>query len=834
MSLDDILYVVFKHKWKVISCAALGIGAALALFLSTPASYESRAKLLVRYVVDTSAIDQVDARSTTGPASENLINSEVEILTSWDLVTDVAKAVGVERLVPASSQSNDGLWPRSERGLTQAAHNIRLRLAVNSLRGTNIISVAYKNSDPVLATQVLKELVTRYFTKHLEVHRSADAFNFVTQQSDEVKARLDRTEDELRRLKEKAGITSLPDNTAALNAELARTREALQLAETEYVEQVALVKGLEKSVASQDENLQKAESPIETNQTAQQYHALVQRLQALREMQLTLFSRPSQTAEQRALVDQEQPSRGLDQAQRDSQSQTLESASARNRPLRFSGNERDKAQALAREWYRRQNDSGFAYQRGKKDFDTLVKEAEQQIAGERNIEVREARESEVQLLKLNQEQIASLETQRMEMERGHPGIAATVPITTNQNSELELSAERTRVMTERARLATERARLAGIEARKEILVGRLEDLRTRSTALTELAPQIQQLERTKELEENNYKYFQASLEKARIDEALDPSKMPNISVVQSPSTALTPTRETKKIALGIAGGGIGLGLALAFFIELILDRSVKRPLELERLLGAPLLLYIPYLNGRKPCRLRWPTAFGKSIVALNGKNSSQIAPWDAEHFIRPFSEAIRDRLVLFFDFNRLTHKPKLVAVTGCSKGAGASTIAAGLAASLSETGDGKVLLVDMNVGRPEAHPFSGGSPACSLSEALVGDPPPAGENLYLAVANVPGSRHTQLIPKRFYDLVPHLKASDFDYIIFDMPPLNQTSITFSTASYMDKVILVAEAGRSNAQVVKRAHQDLSSVNADVSTIFNKLRSYVPKWLAIEG
>ena len=78
-----------------------------------------------------------------------------------------------------------------------------------------------------------------------------------------------------------------------------------------------------------------------------------------------------------------------------------------------------------------------------------------------------------------------------------------------------------------------------------------------------------------------------------------------------------------------------------------------------------------------------------------------------------------------------------MAVTDCSEGAGASTLAGGLAAALSETGDGKVLLVDMNVGRPEIHPFFRGAPACSLTEALVGAPAPAGENLYLAVATSP-------------------------------------------------------------------------------------------------
>ena len=86
--------------------------------------------------------------------------------------------------------------------------------------------------------------------------------------------------------------------------------------------------------------------------------------------------------------------------------------------------------------------------------------------------------------------------------------------------------------------------------------------------LSEIAPQMEQLERTKEIEENNYKYFQTSLEKARVDEALDPSKMPNISIVQSPSTAIEPSRELKKVVLGLAGGGVALGLALC-----LLDRS---------------------------------------------------------------------------------------------------------------------------------------------------------------------------------------------------------------------------------------------------------------------
>ena len=67
-----------------------------------------------------------------------------------------------------------------------------------------------------------------------------------------------------------------------------------------------------------------------------------------------------------------------------------------------------------------------------------------------------------------------------------------------------------------------------------------------------------------------------------------------------------------------------MGLAFAFLIELVLNRSVKRPLEVETLLGIPLLLSIPYLNGRNHLRLRWPRADRSSILALQGIGHSHL------------------------------------------------------------------------------------------------------------------------------------------------------------------------------------------------------------------
>ena len=163
--------------------------------------------------------------------------------------------------------------------------------------------VSYKNQDPELATLVLKELLARYFTKHLEVHRSADAFNFVSQQSDEIRARLNQTEEQLDRLKEEAGITSLKESTAILNADLANTRNAVQAAETEHAEQLAIIQELERSVSSQDKSQpSKHQSPDQNYEAVEQYHALLDRLRQLRETQLGLLSKYVQEPDQRDVL----------------------------------------------------------------------------------------------------------------------------------------------------------------------------------------------------------------------------------------------------------------------------------------------------------------------------------------------------------------------------------------------------------------------------------------------------------------------------------------------------------------------------------------------------
>jgi uncharacterized protein involved in exopolysaccharide biosynthesis/Mrp family chromosome partitioning ATPase len=609
-------------------------------------------------------------------------------------------------------------------------------LEVTVPKGSSIIFVSYKSSEPEIATLVLSELVNRYFNKHLEVHRSAGAFDFVSQQTDQVRARLNQTEDALKDLKEKAGVVSLENSTTALSTEAAKSEEQLHLAEADLAEQQARVRQLGGTVtgasitseSSKPGDAGTADAPAEKADEApaaalQQYQVLASRLPKLRETNLELLAK-----------------------------------------------------------YTPEN----------------------------------------QVVRANEAEIEEVEKQALSLAKKYPDLPARVgPIVSSKSRQLDP--------------AYETAHLAGLQAKKDSLTARLHNIQQRIQQFSQLGPQIANLERQRQVEEANYKYFQATLEKARIDEALDPSKIPNISAVQRPSPPFFDTTRRNKIVLALAGGGLALGLAFALLKELILNRSVRRAVEIERVVGVSPLLSIPYSRKLKNASGSLSNGKVNALVPKKGASAKNLAPWDTSHFIRPYCEAIRDRIGLYFELHQLTHKPKLVGVAGFSEAAGASTLAAGLAAALSQTGDGKVLLVDVNLGPEEVHPFFRGQPAYSLKTALqpASAMHSAADNLYLASVGSGNSGPAQLGLKKFFDLMPNMRASDFDYIIFDMPPLGQITPTLGMAGFMDKFLLIVEAEQNNRDVVRRGYSSLVGIRNNVSVVLNKTRSYTPKWLDLQ-
>ena len=345
--------------------------------------------------------------------------------------------------------------------------------------------------------------------------------------------------------------------------------------------------------------------------------------------------------------------------------------------------------------------------------------------------------------------------------------------------------------------------------------------------------------------------YAASLEQARVQESLGTGKITNIIIIQTPSPAHRDFQGLLKPIALIIIMGLLAGPGLAFLKDRLLDQTLRRVADVERHLRLPVFLSLPDTsrNGRSRLfgifsrngrhRIKPASDLSPSTPTETVRPAPQVemAPWDPHHKLRSHYEALRDRLITFFEVRNMTHRPKLIAVTGCTRGAGVTTLAAGLAAALSETGDGNVLLVDMNLEEGAAHPFHKGKPGCGLSDGLENgkrDTALVQENLYLVSAHETNNQQLpHVLPKRFAHLVPKMKASDYDYIIFDMPPVTQTSVTARLSRFVDMALIVVESERTGQEIAKRANALLAESGATVAAVLNKHRAYVPHRLSQE-
>ncbi len=727
LTLGDIYFVIFRHKWKIILLALAGLVAAVTFYLLHPPLYQSEAELFIRYITDTKPMTgPADNSMQTSDPGGSVINAEMQILTSFDLAQQVANTIGPEKILARAGGGKDAM---------AAAYLVRQGLKVSPTEKSSVINIAFQHPDPAIVQPVLNELIAEYLSKHTEIHQALGTEDdFLAEQTSQRRAEIAQTERELMMAKTNLGIISLDDTKQNIADQISKYQGQLF--------------DLEVELATRRGMAGKGEVAAPTNQLATNAVAAVE----------------------------------------------------------IPADQVEKYQKLIGHLASLQKKNDSFVEQGFSEDSVLVKEMGEQI------------ETNTVLQKKLEEQYPGLK----DLGRHSPATGQT-----GQTAGPSSADQPT-------------ASLAMIESKAAVLRTLVDRLKLQAAALGEAEPKILDLQRKQKFQEQNMEFFIKSLDDARMHEALGNGKISNIKPIQQPTPPAPADSKRQKIAGGLLAGGLFGGLALAFLIELFLDRSVKRPTEIETKLKLPLFLSIPnmHLNGSraksKRRQVSLPPAGGTEAEAANGKTGDlEIAPWSASNAMRSFYEALRDRIVVHFEVRNITRNPKLVAVTSANRGAGVTTIAMGLAASLSETGEGNVLLVDMNVEQGAVQQFYKGKPGCPLDHAFESEK--RGDalmqnNLYVVSDSSGGDKLPRIMPKRFSSLLPKFKASDYDYIIFDMPPVNQTSVTPRLAGHMDMVLLVVEAEKTDRDIVRRANALLGESKANVIAVLNKTRNYVPEKL----
>ena len=735
MNVGDIYYVLFRHKWKIIILSLAGIAAAAVFHSRNQPPYESQAELYIQYVPESQSETLAGSdRRVIVPGSQGagIINSEIQILTSFDVAQQAVETIGAASILAKAGGGSNTL---SAAGLVRG--NLEAYPAGN---GSSVIVVTFKHTDPQIVQPVLQEVINDYLQKHNEIHLQLGQYDAAFQNAQSaLSEQLQVTDNQLRDMKNNANIISIDDTSRNLADKISRIENNILDAQSELAGYDAVMKqAVSASPAKQETtNAQPVVLPVPPDQI-EAYNDICASLAALH----------------------------------------------------------NKEQGYLTQGFTKSN--------------ALVQEVDEQMASARKSKAG-FEEKYPQITSMGVSSPAS----------GAPSAAPNMDAITT------------------------------LQAKIKTWNAELDQLQMRATKLNDLAPAMEKIEEDKAIQRANYVGMATKIADSQLDRQLEVSKTPNINLIQKPSPTFQDWKKTNKTTAMLAFGGIVVGLAWAFLMELVLDRSVKRPIEIESKLKVPLFLSIPDVNRNGHSRLAraserrrlslpnaTETAETKALTGVGDpspeKNGAlQVVSMECNPALQPFYEALRDRLIVYFEVKNLTHKPKLVAVTSAGHGAGVSSIAAGLAASLSETGDGNVLLVDMNIEQGAAQQFYKGKAGCGLDTALKTET--QGDalvqaNLYVVNGNANSNELPGILPKRFSALVPKLKASNYDYIIFDMPAVTQTSLTSRLARFMDMVLLVVESEKTGIEVVQQANTWLAESGATVGAVLNKTRKYVPERL----
>jgi uncharacterized protein involved in exopolysaccharide biosynthesis len=201
----DVAAIGFRHQKVLVLCfvgVLLGVGLS-SLFL--PSKYKAETKLLVkRERVDPVITPESNAPMTVhDTVSEEEINSEVELITSSDVLQKVVTTCGMDKKRALSSLLHP--WQTPQNRMDKAVADLRADLQLEVLKKTNVISIGYESKDPKLAQKVLATLDDAYLQKHLDVHHPSGQFEFFDQQAEKYRQDMMAAETKLKQFADKQG-----------------------------------------------------------------------------------------------------------------------------------------------------------------------------------------------------------------------------------------------------------------------------------------------------------------------------------------------------------------------------------------------------------------------------------------------------------------------------------------------------------------------------------------------------------------------------------------------------------------------------------------------------
>jgi uncharacterized protein involved in exopolysaccharide biosynthesis len=259
-----------KHKWKsVILFMVTVVITVVGSLLITPI-YRASSRLLVKpgredvYVPPTAGSPPIITRLG------QKVNAEVAILKSPSLVMQLVDRFGVQRLYSYPDRTlkgwlfKKGIFKETKKReippIEKAYGSLQESLDVSGTPRSNVINISFAWPDPVIAAQVVNTFVDLYFVQRVKVRTDPQTYNFVKDQTEQWRKKLEKSEKDLEVFKRRHSITSLSDQKTMTLSKLAEFESQQNQIESEIQETAEMIASFKGQLSNQDENVQRLET----------------------------------------------------------------------------------------------------------------------------------------------------------------------------------------------------------------------------------------------------------------------------------------------------------------------------------------------------------------------------------------------------------------------------------------------------------------------------------------------------------------------------------------------------------------------------------------------
>jgi uncharacterized protein involved in exopolysaccharide biosynthesis len=152
-----------------------------------------------------------DSRPLIPLNQEEVINSEIQILTSRDLIEKVIQTLKVESIYPEVVKSPPARMTPMEAAILQ----FEKKLSVEGVKKSSVIQVSFQHKDPRIAAKAVNLLVDFLKEKHLQVYSDPKS-SFLEQQLSTYEQKLKDSQNQLETFKQKYQVFSLEEQRTLL------------------------------------------------------------------------------------------------------------------------------------------------------------------------------------------------------------------------------------------------------------------------------------------------------------------------------------------------------------------------------------------------------------------------------------------------------------------------------------------------------------------------------------------------------------------------------------------------------------------------------------------